>query len=127
MTPLPFLLFLSRAGLSGHLCGLDFVACAAAPSCEVWQNLTLLTIITRVHLTPPLLGHNGRVNTGRHGPGGASDLSREAGTFDSLRPLLNLVLVAAAMGSDHLTRPCLHVHCVAPVCLCEGCQTEAQQ
>lgn len=51
------------------------------------------------------------INTGGHGPGGASDLSREAGTFDSLRSLLDLVLVAAAMGSDHLTRPCLHMHC----------------
>lgn len=51
------------------------------------------------------------INTGGHGPSGASNLSREAGTFDSLRSLLNLVLVAAAMGSDHLTRPCLHMHC----------------
>lgn len=40
------------------LCGLDFVACAAAPSCEVWENLTLLTFHTRLHLTPPLLGYN---------------------------------------------------------------------
>ena len=51
------------------------------------------------------------INTGGHGPGGAGNLSREAGTFDSLRPLLNLILVAAAMGSDNLTRPCLHMHC----------------
>lgn len=51
------------------------------------------------------------INTGGHGPGGACNLSREAGTFDSLRSLLNLVLVAAAMGSDHLTRSCLHMHC----------------
>lgn len=51
------------------------------------------------------------INTGGHGPSGASNLTREAGTFDSLRSLLNLVLVAAAVGSNHLARPCLHVHC----------------
>lgn len=51
------------------------------------------------------------VNTGGHGLSGASNLSGEAGTFDSLRSLLNLVLVAAAMGSDHLARPRLHMHC----------------
>lgn len=50
------------------------------------------------------------VDAGRHGPSSAGDLSREAGTFDSLRSLLDLVLVAAAMGSNHLTRPRLHMH-----------------
>lgn len=50
------------------------------------------------------------VHTGGHGPGGARYLSRETGTFDCLRSFLNLVLVAAAMGGDHLTRACLHVH-----------------
>lgn len=43
-----------------HLGGFDFVACAAGPSCEVRQNLTLLPIQTRVHLTPPLLQNDGR-------------------------------------------------------------------
>lgn len=122
------LLLVSRwAGLSGHLCGLHFVACAAAPSCEVWENLALLTFHTWLHLTPPLLGYDGGVDAGGHGPGGAGDLSREAGTLDGLRSLLDLVLVAAAMGSDHLTGPGLHVHCVAPVCMCEGGQAERQQ
>lgn len=51
------------------------------------------------------------INTGGHGPGGAGHLSREAGTFDGLRSLLNLVLVAAAMGSDHLAGSCLHMYC----------------
>lgn len=118
---------LERAGLSGHLCGLDFVARAAAPSCEVREDLALLTLHTRLHLTPPLLGYNGGVDTGRHGASGTSNLSREAGTLDGLRSLLDLVFVTAAMGSDHLTCPRLHVHCVAPVCMCEGRQTEGQQ
>lgn len=42
-----------------NLCGLDFVACAAAPSCEVWEDLALLTLHTRLHLAPPLLGYDG--------------------------------------------------------------------
>lgn len=42
-----------------HLGGFDFVARAARPSCEVRQNLTLLPIQTRVHLTPPLLQDDG--------------------------------------------------------------------
>lgn len=114
-------------GLSGHLGGLDFVACAAAPAREVRENLALLALHTRLHLTPPLLGYDGGINTGRHGVGGPSDLSREAGTLDSLRSLLNLVLVAAAMGRDHLTGPRLHVHRVAPVRVCERCQAQGQQ
>lgn len=114
-------------GLSGHLGGLDFVACAAAPACEVRENLALLTFHTWLHLTPPLLGYNGGINAGRHGVGGPSDLTGEAGTFDSLRSLLDLVLVAATMGCDHLTGPCLHVHCVAPVGVCERRQAQGQQ
>lgn len=51
------------------------------------------------------------VDAGWHGVSGAGDLSREAGTFDSLRSLLDLVLVTAAVGSDHLTRARLHMHC----------------
>lgn len=55
--------------------------------------------------------HLGRtINAGGHGPGGAGDLAREAGALDRLRSLLDLVLVAAAMGGDHLARPGLHVH-----------------
>lgn len=53
------------------------------------------------------------INTGGHGPSRTSDLSGEAGAFDGLGSLLDLVFVAAAMGSDHLTRPGLHVHCGA--------------
>lgn len=44
--------------LHTDLCSLDFVACAAAPSCEVWENLAFLTFHTRLHLTPPLLGYD---------------------------------------------------------------------
>lgn len=51
------------------------------------------------------------VHTGGHGPGGSGYLPWETGTFDRLRSLLNLVLVAAAMGGDHLTRSCFHMHC----------------
>ncbi|KAJ3585989.1 hypothetical protein NHX12_012391 [Muraenolepis orangiensis] len=49
------------------------------------------------------------VNTGGHGPGGACHLAGEAGALHCLGALLDLVLVAAAMGSDHLARPCLDV------------------
>lgn len=59
--------------------------------------------------------------------GGPSNLSREAGTFDGLRSLLDLVLVTAAMSSDHLTGPCLHVHRVAPVGVRERRQAQGQQ
>lgn len=54
------------------------------------------------------------INAGRHGPGGARNLTRETGTLDSLGSLLDLVLVAAAVSGDHLTRPRLHVHCGKP-------------
>jgi len=114
-------------GLSGHLGGLDFVARAAAPACEVRENLTLFSLVTRIHLTPPLLGYNGGIDAGRHGVGGPSDLSREAGTLDGLRSLLDLVLVAAAMGCDHLTGPSFHVHRVTSVCVCQRCQAQGQQ
>jgi len=40
-----------------NLGGLHLVACAAAPACEVGQDFTLLTIHTRLHLTPPLLSN----------------------------------------------------------------------
>lgn len=43
-----------------YLGGFDFVARAAGPSREVGQNLTLLSIQTRVHLTPPFLQDDGR-------------------------------------------------------------------
>ena len=51
------------------------------------------------------------VDAGGHGPGGSGHLPREAGALDRLGPLLYLVLVAAAMSSDHLTRPCLDMDC----------------
>lgn len=50
------------------------------------------------------------IHTGGHGPGGSSYLSWETGTFDCLRSFFNLVPVAAAMGSNHLTGTRLHMH-----------------
>lgn len=40
-----------------NLGGLHFVACAAAPACEVGQDFTFLAVQTRLHLTPPLLSN----------------------------------------------------------------------
>lgn len=40
------------------------------------------------------------------GSGGAGHLSRKAGALDSLWPLLDFVLVAAAVQSDHLAGSC---------------------
>lgn len=54
------------------------------------------------------------INAGRHGPGGARNLTRETGTLDSLGSLLDLVLVAAAVSGDHFTCPRFHVHCGKP-------------
>ena len=51
------------------------------------------------------------VHTGRRGPRCSRHLSREAGAFDGLGALLDLVLVAAAVGGDHLAGPRLHVNC----------------
>lgn len=42
-------------------------------------------------------------NTRRLRSSCAGHLAREAGTFDSLRAFLNVVLIAAAVHSDHLT------------------------
>lgn len=42
-----------------HLGGFDFVASAAGPASQVRQDLTLLSIHTRMHLAPPLLGYDG--------------------------------------------------------------------
>lgn len=42
-----------------HLGGFDFVAGAAGPAGQVRQHLALLPIHARMHLAPPLLGHNG--------------------------------------------------------------------
>lgn len=58
--------------------------------------------------------HARTINAGRHGPGGARNLTRETGALDSLGSLLDLVLIAATMSGDHLTRSCLHVHCGEP-------------
>lgn len=54
--------------------------------------------------------HKLTIHTGRHHAGGAGYLSWETGTFDCLRSFFNLVLVAAAMGGNHLARACLHMH-----------------
>lgn len=61
-----------------------------------------------------MIPHARTVHAGRHGPGGARHLTRETGALDSLGSLLDLVLVAAAMGGDHLARSRLHVHCGKP-------------
>lgn len=42
-----------------HLGGFDFVASAAGPASQVRQDLTLLSIHTRLHLAPPFLGYDG--------------------------------------------------------------------
>lgn len=95
--------------LSGDFGGFDFVASAAGPTGQVRKDLTLLPIHTWLHLTPPLLGYNGRFHTGGSGSGRASDLPRETGTLDGLRALLNLILITAAMHRHHLTCPLLHL------------------
>jgi len=46
------------------------------------------------------------IYTGRGGSGGAGHLSREAGALYSLRPLLDFVLVAAAVQRHHLAGAC---------------------
>lgn len=46
-------------GHSSHLGGFDFVASAAGPASQVREDLTLLSVHTRLHLAPPLLSYNG--------------------------------------------------------------------
>lgn len=79
-----------------------------------WNTQTKDPFLRPIRQEPPLRTAScdkRTINTGRHGPGGARNLTRETGTLDSLGSLLDLVLVAAAMSGDHLTRSCLHVHC----------------
>lgn len=95
--------------LSCDLGGFDFVASAAGPASQVRQDLTLLSIHTRLHLAPPFLGYDGGFHTGGSGSGGAGDLPRETGTLDGLRALFNLILITAAMDSHNLTCPLFHL------------------
>lgn len=44
---------------SSHLGGFDLVAGAAGPAGQVRQHLTLLSVHTRLHVAPPLLGYDG--------------------------------------------------------------------
>lgn len=46
--------------MRSHSCGLDFVAGGAHPTGVVGQSLTLLSLQTRLHLTPPLADDDGR-------------------------------------------------------------------
>lgn len=48
-------------------------------------------------------------HAGGSGSGGPSDLTRETGTLDGLRAFFDLVLIAAAMDSHHLTCALLHL------------------
>lgn len=50
---------------SSYFGGFDFVASAAGPTGQVRKDLTLLPIHTWLHLTPPLLGYNGRWSSER--------------------------------------------------------------
>lgn len=67
-------------------------ACEVNPGCRVEEGG--LTI------------HAGGRSSGRPG-----DLPREAGALHGLGSLLNLILVAAAVGRDDLTRAGFDVHC----------------
>lgn len=86
-------------------CGLNFIACSAHPSGIVRERLTLFSLKTRLHLTPPLPNHYGGVHTRRPVPGGSGHFPRETGALHRLRPLLDAVLVTASVRSDHFTRP----------------------
>lgn len=55
------------AAFTSHLGGLDFVSGAAGPSSQVRKDLTLLSVHARMHLAPPLLGHNGGWSIARQG------------------------------------------------------------
>lgn len=48
-------------------------------------------------------------HAGGSGSGGPSDLTWETGTLDGLRAFFDLVLIAAAMDSHHLTCALLHL------------------
>ena len=63
---------------SSHLGGFDFVPSTAGPASEVGEHLTLLSIQAGVHLTPPLLQHDGgwRREGERTGEGAFSGLSQ---------------------------------------------------
>lgn len=94
---------------------LDFVSCTAAPAFEIRQHFTLLPVHARMHLAPPLLSNYGSVYTRWRRPSGPSDLSGEAGALHRLRSLLDLILVAASVCSNDLTRARLHMNNVASV------------
>lgn len=104
-----------QTALSCDLRRLYFVSCTAAPAFQVRQHFTLLPIHTWMHLAPPLLCNYGCVHTRWSRSCCPSNLSGEAGTFDRLGSLLNLVLVAAAVGGDHFTGPCFDMHYVTSV------------
>lgn len=86
-------------------CGLNFVARGAHPSGVVGEGLALLSLQTRLHLTPPLPDDNGGVDAGRPVPRRPRHLPGKTGALDRLGPLLNAVLVAAPVRRDHLARP----------------------
>lgn len=50
------------------------------------------------------------IHARRSRPRRSCHLSRKAGAFDSLRSLLDLVLVATSVRGNHLAGPCLHVN-----------------
>lgn len=79
-----------------------FISRGAAPPFPIWENLTLFSLQTRLHVTPPLLLHYGSVYTRRSSPCGASHLSGEAGTLDCLWPFFYLVLITASVECHHL-------------------------
>lgn len=106
--------------LSGDLGCLNFVSCTAAPSFEVWQHFTLFPIHAGMHLAPPLLCNYGCVYARWSRSCCSRHLSREAGAFDSLGSLFDLVLVAASVSSNYLTGSCFHMNYVASVWWCTG-------
>lgn len=106
--------------LSCDLCCLNFVSCTAAPSFEVWQHFTLFPIHAGMHLAPPLLCNYGCVYTRWSRSCCSCHLSREAGAFDSLGSLFDLVLVAASVCSNYLAGSRFHMNYVASVWWCTG-------
>lgn len=106
--------------LSGDLSCLNFVSCTAAPSFEIRQHFTFFSIHAGMHLAPPLLCNYGCVYTRWSCSCCSCHLSREAGAFDSLGSLFDLVLVAASMCSNYLTGSCFHMNYVASMWWCTG-------
>lgn len=92
--------------VSRNLGGFDLVPCSAAPALQIRKHFAFLSVKARMHLTPPLLLHYRGVYTRGSSSGGAGHLTRETRALDSLRPLLNLVFVAAAMQRHHLAGAC---------------------